>query len=134
MPVDHTYPVRRGLIQLLKADAGVSVFVGSRVYPSRAPAGVAWPFIRVFASLSEPWEATGYDGSNVTGQISGFSHDESECQKLMKAVSDALEGNQLPLDTEKLISLQWSSTQYLDDPDEPDGVHGLTRFTVITSE
>lgn len=136
MAKDHSLALRKAIVTRQRADAAVSAIVGTRAYGMHVPAGAEWPYTRYGSPLASIYETSKTDGSDSDIIVHAFAKGpgEDECANLCAAVVACLTGDELPLaDGLDLVSLDWVSTQILDQP-EDDGYHGIVRFRAITEE
>lgn len=127
---DATLPLRKAIIAALKADAGVTALVGTRIYDV-APTGPVKPYI-TFGPVDVVTEvASEYEGSETSLQLDAWSAGPSseESNRIGRAVRGALHEKELILsDNQRLVSLTVESVRYLRDND------GIAQHAVVTMQ
>lgn len=115
--MDSTYPLITSVIALLKADAGVSALVDSRVYVS-APENATYPFVTV-RSEAQPWATASFSGMKHILRIQAFSTVKTAKQAvdIKAACSDALDRAALSISGFTVIDVMFDgiSTFFLED-------------------
>lgn len=140
MAIDSTIPIRRGVLTLLKADAGVTAIVAARSYPQTTPGKPIFPFIRMGAPLALPTRGACFDGTDSTFAVHGFAKDrivasravetaEDYAGRLGAAIAAALDQRIITLSNGR-ARIQWTGGQLLMDPDEAACFHTLQNFRV----
>lgn len=125
--------IRTQILTALKADSIVTAIVpAGRIYPSKTPSGVTWPFIRYGSATMTPNSLSCWKGGTVSGMVhcfvgvSGAIHDaEAICGDLAEAMADCI--GELP-------TTFATSFQILPDPEEPDAWHGIVYFDATEFE
>lgn len=138
-PADHSLPHRRAVVTHLLASSGVTAIVGQRFYGHRVPDNPAWPFGSYGVPQTQPFEATGWGGSDADITLHAYARgpDEEPCALLAAAIVDALSGDELPLaDGLGLVSLDWLNTQIIKDGAglaESGDYHAIISFRIVTT-
>lgn len=122
---DFTLPVRQAIVARLKAQ--MTTLPADSIYGEYVPANPAWPFIR-YSSSTLPWEATCYDGSQVSASVHVFTSGPStdEALRIAAEVVSVLEG--LPAG-----EAQWTGNIGPLTDEGPDKWHVVVNFRVIWS-
>lgn len=140
MAIDSTIAIRRAVLTLLHADAGVTAIVAARSYPQTTPAKPTFPFIRMGAPLALPTRGACFDGTDSTFAVHGFTKDrmsagsrvetaEDYAGRLGTAIASALDQRVVTLSNGN-ARIQWTGGQLLMDPVEPGCFHTLQNFRV----
>lgn len=134
--LDPSLSVRGKIIAALKADLQLAAIVpAARVYPSKPPASLTWPFIRVPLLVATPDELDGGSGSRHVGVIHCFTKagpgvPDAEAQAadinrhIVRIVSNI---DETPLDDGESVGVHVRQSQVIPDPDETDASHGIVR-------
>lgn len=127
---DAALPLRKAILDKLKANAGVMALVSTRVftYPT---ATATKPYISIGPIQSLPDEAAEYEGSTTSIQVDGWATgpEQTEVMKLGRAIEAALNRTSLTLvDNQRLVEITRDGvgTQYL----QEEG--GLTAHAAVT--
>lgn len=118
------------------ASPGVTAILADRFYGQRVPANTVWPYAKTGVPVTEPFEATGWGGSDTDFTIHAFARgpDEAACAALAAAIVDAIADDDLPLEGGiGLVSLDWRGTQIISDGGESADYHAIIRFQVVTT-
>lgn len=128
---DASLPLRKAIIDKLKATGAVSTLVGTRVFTYPTPEA-AKPYISIGPIQSIPDEAAEYEGSVTSIQVDGWSKgpEQTEAMKLGRAIEAALNRVDLSLiDNQRLVEIKRdpeTGTQYLTEE------NGLTVHAAVT--
>lgn len=128
---DFSDPLLVAVMKALRADAAVSAIVGPRVR-DYVDTDEKWPFLRIDPIDSEPFEASGWVGSECTITVHAFVKGESSTkaiQSLDALIVAALDEAELPVAAGALLSLDHRRTNVLPDVQGPGSWHGIIRFT-----
>jgi hypothetical protein len=132
---DAALPLRKAVLDVLKADAGVQALVSDRVftYPTST---ATKPYISIGPIQSQPDEAAEYDGSITSIQVDAWGNgpEHTEIMKVGRAIERALNRVSLTLiDDQRLVEITRDNvgTQYLA---EEGGltVHAAVTFSAST--
>lgn len=137
--LEPTLAVRVALIEALKADGALTAIVGQRIYPSKTPTPIEWPFIRIDGLTSAPFRADGGSGGDVDGNINcfvkvtvGTPDPEAACSIInahVVRIVDALE--HVALEDNLDMAVATTSAQIIPDFAEADAFHGLVSFEAL---
>lgn len=133
---DHALALRRGIIQALKGNSGVSALVGARIY-DESPANPAWPFVRYGFPIVTPLRATAWRGALYGLSLHAFAKGPGTdaCEGLASAVRAALDEIDVPIEgAGGVISLYWTQTLLLRDTPEASAYHAVVQFDAATAE
>lgn len=136
LPADHSLPLRKAVVTRLLSSSGITQKVGDRVYGRRVPDKTELDFVRYGAPGTQPFEATGWGGSDarITLHAHARGPDEAKCAELAAAVVETLSADTLPLaDGIGLVSLDWEGTQIIPDGDAGTEFHAIIEFSVVTT-
>jgi Protein of unknown function (DUF3168) len=124
---DATIPLQQAIIALLRNHAPLVAIVGKRTYDQVDPSAEK-PYVSIGPIQVIPEKAIGYDASDISLQIDGWSAQRSsmEIKQIGAVIRAALDQAALTLQDHRLVDLTAESTGYLLDPD------GLTRHAVLT--
>ena len=116
---DRAPEVQKAVVAALKANAGVSALVGSRVY-DRPPQDVAYPYLRIGPVLVAPFDGDELRGSEIVMPIHCWVAGPRpvEARLIAKAVVSALHWSSLTLEAGTAVFIRWSSTREQADPDD----------------
>ena len=116
---DRTPEVQKAVVAALKANAGVTALVGSRVY-DRPPQDVTYPYLRIGDALVAPFDGDELRGSEIVMPIHCWVAGPCpvEARLLAKAVVAAMHWSSLSLDAGAAVFVRWSSTRDQPDPDD----------------
>jgi len=141
MAIDSTIPIRRGMLQLAKANTAlIAIVPAARIYPQATPAKPTFPFIRSGAPSSVPVRASCVDGGEWTVAMHGFTKPrmtgnkiaetaEDYAGRLGAALASALDGRIITL-SNGTGRITWLGSQLLQDPDEAECFHTIQNFRV----
>lgn len=133
---DLSGPIRKAVIDKLKADAGVTALVGQKVY-DYVSAAFTFPYIRCTTTITTPWETTGgVRGSLILVQVDAFAkgYGREVVEPINAAIVAALDERELTLEEGYSLYIQWQQTQTLDDPSEQGVYHGVVEFETVAAE
>lgn len=142
MTLDPSLSVRGKIIAALKGDAQLTAIVPSaRIYPSKTPATVVWPFIRVPMLTGTVAEMDGGSGSEQSGVIHCFTKisatapdPEAQAATINAHIVRIVSGiDDIDLGDGESLGVHAVQTQVLMDPAEPDAFHGITQIRATTS-
>lgn len=84
--------VPAALYEILSGDTAVAALVGTRIYPKKAPQGVARPYVVFHKTTRRPSRTfTGYSLSRGLWQIDAWADDFDTADTLGDAIEDALD-------------------------------------------
>ena len=137
--IDPILPVRGKVIASLKADSALAALVGTRIYPSKVPADVLWPFVRLDGMTSTPYRVDGSSGGEVSGILHNFvkldtSHPDPEasCARINAAMVRILDAiDVVELGNGQSMSVEVTLSQVIPDSAEADAYHGAVRFEAL---
>lgn len=133
---DLSGPIRKAVVDKLKADPGINALVGQKVY-DYVSAAIRFPYIRCTTTISTPWEATGgVRGSLITVQVDSFAagYGPEVVDPLNAAIVAALDEADLAVTGGYALYMQWQQTQTLPDPGEQGAYHGVVEFETVAAE
>lgn len=145
MPADLQTPVRRRIIDILKAAPAVTALVpAARIFSSKPPANPEWPFIRCGVPNVLPYAEQCVDGSEILTAVHAFAKSadpedpevddaEGPAAAIGKAIADALDGADL-LEADPTLECRecaWTGTNVVRDTDDASGYHAAVQFRVI---
>lgn len=130
MAADATVAVRRAVLTLLKATAGMTALVpAARIYPPTRPATPQWPFAGYNNVRQGPFVASCMDGAAVRFQIGGFAKGDGEAATAIAgAAIAALDGAVLTLDDGSKAHVRYLESNTLQDGAEASSWIGVARF------
>lgn len=125
MARDYTLEVRQAVVSRLKQQ--MTTLPAASIHGERVPANPSWPFIR-YSSTTLPWEASCYDGSQVSVSVHVFTSGPStdEAARIAAEVVEVLEG--LPAG-----DATWTGNIGPITDEGPDKWHIVVGFRVIWS-
>lgn len=140
--LEPSLAVRGKVIAALKGDAVLNALVpAARVYPSKVPAGVAWPFIRIGTLTSAPLRTDGQPGGDVSGVVhcfvkldtaAGILDPESHAADINAHVVRVLDAiDAVDLSDGADLSIHIRQAQVIEDSAEADAYHGITSFDAL---
>lgn len=124
---DPSLPLQDALIKALRADAVLPAAVGKRVY-DQVPAAPTYPLVTLGDGQVLPDKAGCVDGVEIFLQVDVWSRKVgyAETKEITAAVITALDDQPLTVVGFNVTVFEFSSVQYLRDPD------GQTRHAAIT--
>lgn len=135
--IDQTDNARKAILARLKADSGLTALVpAARIYPSRTPAALAWPYIKLGVINDLPYRPSGASGSqNLFGTVHVFTKTggavldaENQCHQIRKELMRILDAqSSIPLTGGK-FSLHYDGGTVMQDGDEADAYHGVVNW------
>ena len=134
--IDSTETVRLAILAALKADAGViSQVPTSRIYPSRTPATLTWPFIRMGVTSELPFRPSGaYGSQTIIGAVHVFTKSqtgsldaERAANLAKKEVARVLDGLVVAI-TGGYANVRYDGGQTIQDAAEADAYHGIVNY------
>lgn len=134
--IDASLSVRGAVIAAFKADAALTALVpAGRIYPSKTPANVAWPFIKLGVLMNSP---TRYDcggGGDVTGAVHVFVKGsasildpEARTYQINKEIVRVLDGIDIVLADDLSLGFTVTLSQVMEDGAEADAYHGVVSI------
>jgi hypothetical protein len=127
--VDPSLALQQAIRSRLIADAGVSAFVGERIYDD-VPSSAVTPYLAFGAFQVFPERGDCLDGAEVVITLDGYAADKRAMvtvKGLGAAVAAALDEALIPLETpHRLVELLVEPINYLRDPDNITGHAALT--------
>jgi hypothetical protein len=127
---DFSDPLLVAVMKALRADTAVKAIVGVRVR-DYIDDKETWPFLRIDPIASEPFEASGWVGSECAVTIHAFVKGESSTkaiQALDALIVTALDEAELPVTAGALLSLDHRRTNVIPDVQGPGSWHGIVQF------
>lgn len=135
--IDPTDAVIGKIVAALKADAALNAIVpAARVFPSKTPAALTWPFIRIGDHINTPNRLDGGSGGDVSGVVHCFtkaSTSTPDAQKQARQINahiariidatEALQADELD------VSIHVTLTQVIPDAAEADAFHGIVSIS-----
>jgi hypothetical protein len=129
--------IQKAIIDALKADAGISGIVGSRVYnhpPQSTEADITakYPYIVVAILSSAPFDTKNSYGEDATLSVDCYSnyHADIECHDINDAVIAKLHAQPLSLSAGQMICLERDLRTVFTEADGQTR-HGLARFRLL---
>lgn len=132
---DLSGPIRKAVIDKLKADPGVAALVGAKVY-DYVSAAFTFPYIRCTTTITTPWEASGgVRGSLILVQVDAFArgYGREVVEPINAVIAAALDEQELVLEEGYSLWIQWQQSQMLDDPAEQGVYHGVVEFETVAA-
>jgi hypothetical protein len=129
--------LRRGVVNALALDAGVTTIVGSRIYGEESPAKPMWPFVRYGFVVSTPFRGTCWKGQASLISVHGFAKGPGTdtVLRLADAIRSALDERELPIPgSAGLLFIQFSGLQVIRDTEEASAYHAVVDFEAATAE
>jgi len=129
MAEDPDLELQGAIIARLKADAGVTALVGTRVY-DRIPKEAPFPYVSYGPTDMLSDDAECINGFNIAVQIDVWSRavGTPEAKRIGNAVRRALHDSELVLPTNTFVLLRHRQSRTLTDPD------GLTSHRFVAFE
>jgi len=139
MAIDSTLAVRRAILAILKADAGVVALVPkANIHPMRAVANPVWPFIRYDMTGGVPIRASCIDGHDLTVRLHGFAGPrvsgkqvvetaEDVAMRIGAAIARAVDCRRADIENGN-VCLTWTGGRLAPDPAEADIFHTIQNF------
>ena len=134
--IDQTNATRLAILARLKADSGVTALVPSaRIYPSRTPATLTWPFIKLGVINDTPYRPSGAVGSqNLIGTVHIFTKAsssvldaENQCHLIRREVIRSIDAMGSIGD----LYIRYDGGTVLQDGDDADAYHGVVNWEAI---
>jgi hypothetical protein len=121
--------VRQMILPALKGNSAITAIVPSaRIYPSKTPSALIYPFIRYGAVSFQPESPSCSHGGIVSGSVHCFVNSgdaEAICGDLASLIEDCLN---------ETADTFGTSVQILPDAAEPDVWHGIVFFDCLALE
>ncbi len=145
MSKDSSLYVRKAVIRAWREFAPLVALVPkTQIFPPQLPANPAWPFVRYGTPNTEPFLASGMDGSAVDILAQGYAETTlvgGETQSGEEAATaigaQMVAALEAPLDLEPrgcpypaIAYVTWERTQVIQDPTEADRFRALVAFSV----
>lgn len=128
--------LRKGILNVLALDAGVTAYVGARIYGEESPAKPTWPFLRYGFSTSAPFYGACWKGQAVAVTIHAFAKGPGtdDVLNLAHAVRDALDERDVPIvSSGGVLFVQFSGLQVIRDTEEAGAYHAVVQFEAATA-
>ena len=134
--IDQTNATRLAILARLKADSGVTALVPSaRIYPSRTPASLTWPFIKLGVINDTPYRPSGAIGSqNLIGTVHIFTKTsasvldaEYQCHLIRREVIRSIDAMGSIGD----LYIRYDGGTVLQDGDDADAYHGVVNWEAV---
>ena len=134
--IDQTNATRLAILARLKADSGITAIVPSaRIYPSRTPATLTWPFIKLGVINDTPYRPSGAVGSqNLIGTVHIFTKTsasvldaEYQCHLIRREVIRAIDAMGSIGD----LYIRYDGGTVLQDGDDADAYHGVVNWEAV---
>jgi hypothetical protein len=125
--------VREGGVETLRATVALTALVpAGSIYGERVPDDRTFPFIRTVVPSSIPFRMSCHNGEQSTVRISAFTKGPSmnAAADVSRVIRDELDGKPLLIGGEPSVMV-WDGSTVIPDPDEPDGWHSISEFTVF---
>ncbi len=135
--IDQTDNARKAILARLKADSGLTALVpAARIYPSRTPAALTWPYIKLGVINDLPYRPSGASGSqNLFGTVHVFTKSsatsldaENQCHQIRKELMRILDAQSSIAVTGGKFSLHYDGGTVMQDGDEADAYHGVVNW------
>lgn len=133
---DLSGPIRKAVVDKLKADPGIAALVGEKIYDYVA-SGSKFPYVRCTTTITTPWEVSGnVRGSLILVQVDAFAHGYGRevVEPINAAIVAALDEQDLQLGEGYPLYIQWMQTQTLSGPSEQGVYHGVVEFETVAAE
>ncbi|MDO8289721.1 MAG: DUF3168 domain-containing protein [Parvibaculum sp.] len=129
---DADLALQKAIFECLTTDAGVSEFVGSRIYDA-VPGDTGFPYLTLGEAQVDDWSAGEAEGREHWLSLNVYSRSggRAEAKAIMGAVHRALHDAELTLDGFALINMRFQSAETRR---ESDGAtwRGTIRFRAVT--
>lgn len=134
--IDQTNATRLVILARLKADSGITALVPSaRIYPSRTPAALTWPFIKLGVINDTPYRPSGAIGSqNLIGTVHIFTKTsasvldaEYQCHLIRREVIRAVDAMGGIGD----LYIRYDGGTVMQDGDDADAYHGVVNWEAV---
>lgn len=129
---DRTLEIQAALVARLKAVAGVTDLIGTRVY-DRAPQDVTFPYIAIGDVFDAPFDAVDLRGQETVVRLDVWSRAPGrvECRRILAAANAALHWHDLAISAGTLVLCRISGRRDMLDPDGETS-HGVLDLSIIT--
>jgi hypothetical protein len=137
--IDPSFELEAAIITRLKADATVSGFVAARIYDRPPDGDVASPYISMGPSDAITDDVDCLPAAELTFQVDcwssgpGEAFGSAEVRKLAYAVRRSLDGAEITLATNVLVTVNHETTRIMRDPDGATN-HAAMTFSALVSE
>jgi hypothetical protein len=135
---DHSLELRKALVALLRANAGVVGLVpAARIYGERPKdKDPVWPYILIGVVIAGPHSPSGVNGSDASLAIHCFAPGPTAdaAYRINKAVVAAVDEKRLDLGGVAIPRVAVASTQVIPDAGSPKDWHGLVNISALTAE
>lgn len=131
MALDPSLPLRQAIVTLLNADAGLLALVpAARIFGEQTTALPDRPFVRYGEDEIQPRRSSCWDGAVIDFPVHGFSAEPftDEIRGINAAITGALDGLVIEVDTDLKATIAWVSSQIMRDGADPNAWHGFNRF------
>lgn len=135
MATDLTRPLKAAIIDHLAASAGVVALVPvSSIFAMAPRAQPAMPFIRYGAPISQPYDATCWDGTTVRVTLHAFAETgdtmagEDAALDIASAIVEAMKD--FDPDGLGIVECDWIQTNCIMEDSEADRWHSFCEFNV----
>lgn len=137
--IDSTETLRLAILAALKADAGVTALIpAARIYPSRTPANLTWPFIRMGVTSELPFRPSGaYGSQTIIGAVHVFTKSstsqpdaERQANLAKKEIARVLDGLVVAI-TGGYANVRYDGGQTIQDAAEADAYHGIVNYEAV---
>lgn len=131
---DHKAPLRKAVLDRLKAVTAVTNLVPVGRITEEVKSGLTMPFIRYGVASVMPYESSCVVGGEITGSLHVFSQAEGSVQtdRITAAIRVALDDEDLVLEEGYLLHLTVVQTQVFKDGNGH--YHGVVEFVALTGE
>lgn len=138
--IDQTNATRLAILARLKADSALTALVpAARIYPSRTPASLTWPFIKLGVINDTPYRPSGAIGSqNLIGAIHIFTKAsatsldaEYQCHQIRREVVRAIDAMGGIVISGGTLHLRYDGGTVLQDGEEADAYHGIVNWEAV---
>ncbi len=129
---DRTVEIQKAIVGVLRAHAGTSALVSSRIY-DRAPESATFPFLTLGVVAGIPFDGEALRGMRHIFDVHAWSRTVSavECRRIVAQVFDALHWADLTLDGGTPVICRVTDRR---DFADPVGVttHGVVSIEIVT--
>ena len=135
--IDQSNATRLAILARLKADSGIAALVpAARIYPSRTPATLTWPFIKLGVINDTPYRPSGAIGSqNLIGTVHIFTKASSsnldaeyQCHLIRREVIRAIDAMGA---ISNGLYIRYDGGTVLQDGDDADAYHGVVNWEAV---
>lgn len=127
---DQTNALRASLLARMKADAGLTALVpAARIYPSRTPATLTWPFIKLGVINDLPKQMSGANGSQTAfGTVHVFTKGidaENQCMIIKRELARVLDSQS---EIDDFLNILYDGGNVMQDGSDADAYHGVVNW------